>query len=180
MLNIGSIPTVRPLPWKQIRWTTSVPIDECIARMRAVARRSGFVEGKRSRSAERMIVLGSSFKLGYSGRWPGEPHLHGVFVSTKEGTVILGRFSPDAYVLAVGLVLVWIVFGAALSTVWYGPERVFAARIGLRWLIAQTPVLIVAGSLGIAAVARSIGWSSQCASMSYTLATICQAHRDDL
>jgi hypothetical protein len=162
-------------PWKETSWVTNLPIDECLARVRVAGRRDFLGGGAIPRKLERVVLLGRTFRLEYTGRWPGRPHLHGMFVRASDKTVIVGRFIPDPFVLAAAVLMLWALIAVGLSTASYGPGRVLKTLGHIGNQTGGAPIVVLLSSLVLTAIVRILGWSRQCEAMSRAVATLFDA-----
>lgn len=165
------------LPWKQVRWATPLPIEDCAERLMAAP---GAVPGSPRTSSASLVVMriGRTFTLSVAGRlrWlPSRPYLFAVMIERPDGTMIVGRFNPDALVIAAGMcaIVVFAVPVAAVLTVGVsGLSKMSSYWFGTVNGLTSSALAVAALAMG---VIRSRGWHRQCRTISSIVENACCA-----
>jgi hypothetical protein len=155
-------------PLQRVEWISGLPPATCLERLRDLG-----PIGCRHHSVGPANVAFA--RVAYTGRGPGQPHLHVFCRPSVAGTLISGRFVPSPFALAFGSITVWAIMLGLL----------FAANVsvanGVRFLngFAHTALgfgLLVAGSVAMAVgVVTWSGWPSQCERISQEVMRVCEA-----
>lgn len=165
------------LPWKQLRWVTALPIEDCAERLMAAP---GAMRGSRRTSSASLIVtrIGRTVTLSVGGRMgylSSRPYLHAVMIERPDGTMIVGRFNPDALVVTAGMcaILVFALPVAAALTVGIpGLSRMCSYWFGTVSGLTSSLLAIATLALG---VIRSSGWHRRCEMISSIVEEACCA-----
>jgi hypothetical protein len=165
------------VPWKLWRWTTSLPIDDCIERLLAAPAAAA---GSPRASSVSLVVtmIGRTLTMSVASRmrWlPSRPYLHAVMVERQDGTVIVGRFNPDPLVVAAGMcAIVGLVLPVA-AVFMVGVSGLL--RVSSYWFVTTNGLTSSALALTVLGVGviRSRGWDRQCRMISSVLKKTCGA-----
>jgi len=151
--------------FKTFRFLSSLPYEECVARLSQSAERDGIARHLRSHDPGTVFcsISGHSVRLFASGTRfvsnPFEPRFDGVLQGTDSGTILQGRFTVSPLVVL-------------FTCIWFGGLVLFgglAALIGLAQYVAgdelppaeASPLLMfgtLIAMLGIGATLVAFGW----------------------
>lgn len=169
------------LPWKQLRWVTPLPIKDCTERLMAAP---GAMCGSPPTSSASLVVtrIGRTLTLSAASRtrWlPSRPYLLALMIERPGGTMIVGRFSPDALVITAGMcaiVALAVPVTAVLTTGISGLSRMCSYWFGTASGLMSSLLVFAVLAMG---VIRSMGWQRQCHVILSIVEDVCCATRID-